>query len=464
MRSFFWANTYENMYTLMKVALVTLLSLSWTSLAVAQGAGAQGSVRRALSLEAAIDEALAGNSSLAIAEAQRDLVASQGRTASSPLWPRVGVEAGYLTSVDPVVTFGTKLRQGRFSENDFDLDALNNPDAVQDWTTLIGLRWSVLDPTVWAGRSSARNQAEAAAWSAVRTREATVLITRTLYYRALATTARLDAAVTAEEASATTYEAFRVRSDRGLLTQADLLQAEAELAASRAMRTDAERVAADAIQDLGRHLGWGPDTIPELTGTLTAPEPIAEGEFDPAARSDLRARAAAVDAAESAKDRAVLSFIPALDAFAAWATHSADPFSFDSDDWTVGVVLRWQVFDGFGRSAALERANLQRRIARIEYEQALRDARSEIDQAERAVNSARGQVEATRTAANAAEAARELMRRRFDQGLSTAADLLQAEARATAMRDRAIGALANYNMAIAHLDFVRSQINPESQR
>ena len=105
------------------------------------------------------------------------------------------------------------------------------------------------------------------------------------------------------------------------------------------------------------------------------------------------------------------------------------------------VVLRWQVFDGFGRSAALERANLQRRIARIEYEQALRDARSEIDQAERAVNSARGQVEATRTAANAAEAARELMRRRFDQGLSTAADLLQAEARATAMRDRAIGAL-----------------------
>ena len=51
------------------------------------------------------------------------------------------------------------------------------------------------------------------------------------------------------------------------------------------------------------------------------------------------------------------------------------------------------------------------------------------------------------------------MRRRFDEGLATATDLLQAEARATAMRQGAIDALANYHMAVARFDFVRSQSN-----
>jgi outer membrane protein TolC len=54
------------------------------------------------------------------------------------------------------------------------------------------------------------------------------------------------------------------------------------------------------------------------------------------------------------------------------------------------------------------------------------------------------------------------MRRRFDEGLATATDLLQAEARGTSMRQRAISALAGYYMAVARLDFVRSQTNQES--
>ncbi len=54
------------------------------------------------------------------------------------------------------------------------------------------------------------------------------------------------------------------------------------------------------------------------------------------------------------------------------------------------------------------------------------------------------------------------MRRRFEEGLATAADLLQAEARATGMRERAITALANYHVAVANLEFVTSQVNQES--
>jgi outer membrane protein TolC len=454
------------MNTLMRIASLFPAALLFVAAdASAQQGTAPGRqlVTRALSLEQAIDLAIEGNTDLAIAEARRDMAGTQGRKAAGPLWPRLDLSAGYTRSVDPVFVFGTKLRQGTFGPSDLDFAELNNPDAIGDWSTVVGLRWSLLDPTIWAGRSSARSQADAASWSAVRMRDGTVLATRVLYYVAQAAAAQLEAADATVEAAEATYDAFRRRRERGLLTEADLLQAEAELAAARAQQVETERIDFEAAQELGLHLGWGPDTLPRPTDPLLSPQAPAEYEFDPSARSDLRALAAAADAADAAKTQASLNYIPAIDAFGQYATHSSDPLSFDRNNWTVGVMLRWTVFDGFGRSAEVQRANLQRHIARVEYEQAVRDARAELDQAERAVRSAERQVEATRTAAEAADTGRRLMRRRFDEGLATAADLMQAEARATAMRQRAISALARYHMAVARLDFIRSQSTSESQ-
>lgn len=446
------------------LAAVVALVASAPALAQTEGAAVSAHATRQLSLEEAMEEALAGNPALSIAAARRDLAGSAGRGATAPLWPRLDAGAGYIRSVDPVFAFGTKLRQGRFTQEDLDLEALNNPGAVDDWSAFVSLSWSLLDPTVWAGRSSARSRAEAAVWSAVRTREATVLMAQLLFYRGLAAAAREESARSAVEAAEATLDLFRRRNERGLLTDADLFQAEAELAAALAQQAEAERARLDALQDLGSHLGWSPDTLPVPTGTLPSPTPPGARSFDPEWRADVRARAAAVDAADAAKTRATLAYLPAVELFGRFDTHAQDAFSVDGDDWTIGVALRWNLFSGFGRSAGAEQARLQGQIARTEYESALREARSELAQAERAVRSAWQQHEATEAGEAAAERGRDLMRRRFEEGLATAADLLGAEARATAMRERAINALANYHMAVAQLEFVRSQTNSEDQR
>jgi outer membrane protein TolC len=453
------------MTTQIKIALAATLTVlsSGAGLAQTPSGDVQDPILRQLSLEEAHQEALAGNPELRVAGARRDLASSAGRSAAAPLWPRLDAGAGYTRSVDPVFAFGTKLRQGRFTQGDLDLDALNNPAAIGDWSAFLSLSWSLLDPTVWAGRSSARSEAEAAAWSAVRMRDATVLMTHLLFYRALAAGARQESARSAVEAAEATLDLFRRRTARGLLTDADLFQAEAELAAALAQQAEAERVRLDAQQDLGSHLGWSPDTLPMPTGSLPAPTPPGEKSFDPERRADVMARAAAVEAANAAKTRATLAYLPALDLFGRFDTHAQDPFAADGDNWTVGVALRWNLFSGFGRSAGAEQARLQGEIARTEYQSALRDARSELAEARRAVRSARQGHEATRAAEEAAERGRELMRRRFEEGLATAADLLGAEARATQMRERAINALANYHMAVAQLEFVRSQTKSEDQ-
>lgn len=441
----------------MKTSIAIALLAASATAGLAQQVG-----YRDLSLDEAIEEALAGNSDLAIAEARREIAEKHSKSAAAPLWPQVMLGASYMRSVDPVFVFGTKLRQGTFGPEDLDFQTLNNPDAIDDWSARIGVRWSLLDPTIWAGRSSAKSNAEAAEWAAVRAREATALMTRMLYYRALTATAQQESAEAAAAAAQATLDSFRRRHERGLLTDADHLQAEAELAAARAAVAQAGRARLDALQDLGRHLGWDPGTLPRLTDALEAPGPIAESEFDPRERADVKAREAAAEAAARAKSRASYAWIPALDAFGEFATHSSEPLAFDADNWTVGLALRWTLFSGFARTSDIQRAQLERHVADIEYDQAVKDAQAELQQAERAVQATGEMVEATRTAFEAAESGRQLMRRRFDEGLATAADLLQAEARATAMRERSIIALAAYHIAVAQLEFVRSQVNKES--
>lgn len=455
---------------MIRAAGTTVLALSVIQFVAVRPAAAQQSpgpaerASRPITMEQAIDQALAANVSLAIADERAEIAAQGARGARSRLWPQLMAEAGYLRSTDPVVAFGTKLRRAEFSQRDFDVNQLNHPDAVEDWSADVAARWTLLDPRVWAGASVARHQARSARWSTRRTREATRLQTRVLYYRALHAMASLGAAQAAEAAARATYRTFRQRREQGLLTEADVLQAEAELSAAEAARTDAERARLDALQDLGQQLGWEPDTLPLPSDTLKAPEPLPEAGFEPQRRADLLGLSAAIEAADAAEREASLGLVPAVDVSAVYTKHAGGLFSSDATDWTVNVALRWTLFSGFGRFAGIQRTAAQRRIARLEYADAVRRAQRESEEAERAIAAARKGVEATANARSAAEAARDLMKRRFQEGLATATDLLQAEARARDMRNRAIAALAGYHIALARLEFVRSQTSPGMQR
>lgn len=448
---------------------IAVIALHVAASAVATGASAQESsvasgaergdpAYREIGLEEALSSARARNADLRIAAARERAADAGARSAAAFALPQVDLESGYTRSVDPVFAFGTKLRQERFRESDFSLGALNDPAALDDWASTIRLQWGIASPRAWAEKDAAGSRAEAAGWQTQRAREATEFRTRALYYRATASDAGLEAAVASEEAARATVERFRRRRDEGLLTDADVLQAEAELAAARADRTLVERERHDARLALGLHLGWSPDTLPVPTDSLAAPAPPeTEEQGISEARADLRARAAAVEAAEARKLGATLGWLPDVAAFAGYSVHGRDLLGDDGTDWTVGVALRWSLFTGLRRPARVEASSAALESARVEYRQALRDAGGEVRRARRAVRAARQGLEASRAAREAALSGRDLMRRRFEEGLATPSDLLQAEARAARMRGRAVEALALYNIALARLDFVRAR-------
>lgn len=425
-----------------------------------------GPAVRSLSLEEALAAAREHNAGLRLSGQAAERARARSRQAAAPLFPRIELEAGWTRTADPVGVFGTKLRQGIFGQEDFAVGALNDPAPIEDWTGRASLRWEIGAPRRWAGRAAADDAARAAAWEEARTREATELGTRLRFYDALRAEGRVEAARAALEAASATVERFRRRHEEGMLTRADLLQARSERAAARAELAGAERARYQARASLAVHLGWSPDdSLPDPAGELAMPGGGGrEGAFEPAARSDLRARRAAVEAAESSLAGAKLAWAPSLGAFATASTHGVDGFGDDGSDWAVGLGLRWTLFSGFQRSARVDEASAELTSARIEYEQQLREARAEVRTARRSVEAAREGVEASREAREAAREGRDLMRRRFEEGLATPADLLQAEARATRARTRFVDALARYHMAVARLDFVRARGDREELR
>jgi outer membrane protein TolC len=433
-----------NVSMLLKLALLGL-----TLLAAPLGAQEE----RPVSLREALAEAALHSPDVGAARARADAAGAGARAAKSYLWPSLGIEAGTVRSNDPVAAFGGRLRQGAFTQADFDPARLNHPDALTDWSGAVGAVWAPLDASASAGRTAAGAEAEAARHGAAWTARAAAFRAEARYLEAVGaeqTAAASSAALSSAQANLGIIER---RGEEGLLTDVDVLQAQAAVEAARARSIDAERGVADARERLAVALGWPQGVTPVPT----------DRDFDAAAgnagsalegRADLMASAGAVRAAEARVSQASRARLPRLEGFARLETHSSSMFSGAEEDWTVGFQVRVPLFTGFAVSSGESAARSMRDAARFEHEQRLREAQAQVSRAGRAVEAARQGAQAAEAASQAAAEATRLMRRRFEEGMTTTADLLAAEARAADLSAAAVNARLMISLAAAQLAFL----------
>jgi outer membrane protein TolC len=424
-------------------------------LAFAAGVSAQTPAREVqLRLDEAEAQALGGNAELSAAEARERGAAARARAARAFVWPSVEASAGFVRTDDPVGVFGTKLRQERFGEADFALPALNDPDAVSDWTAGLGTVWGVGDPARWAEGRAAEAMVEVAEARRDRTAEGVILRTRLIYLRAVAAREGRAAVAAEVEAARETGDRVARRVVEGLATEADGLRASAALADARARLRLAEAAYADALSELGVHLGWSPDSIPVPAAGL--PEIVDRTADDPMGsdRADLRASSSGVAAAQARADALGAQRLPSLEAFGQLGTHAAGLTDDRAANWTVGVRVSVPLFTGFGLSAGQAAAREEARAIEVEHRERLLRAGAEVAAARRGVEAARDARDAARAAHEAAREAARLLGLRYEEGMATVADLLQAQSQAAGFDARRVEAEARWRMALAQLDFV----------
>ncbi|HME91342.1 MAG TPA: TolC family protein [Myxococcaceae bacterium] len=185
--------------------------------------------------------------------------------------------------------------------------------------------------------------------------------------------------------------------EAGRLSKSDAIQAQVNLGNDRITATRQRSTIAAAQSDLAvwiAHPG-AEDLVAQDPGTMqgTPPPPPAFDEAAKAARERrplLKQLASQIRAAESATAVAGAGFFPTISGQATYlrAGSSIDPVFTNirlQNQFTLGVILRWNLFSGFSTMATQSQAGYSEVTAKLNYEQAQREIQGDLRRYLRAV-------------------------------------------------------------------------------
>lgn len=281
-----------------------------------------------------------------------------------------------------------------------------------------------------------------------------------------------DSQVAINEAAVRNAEAnlrdSRAQETAGLGTRFDTLRAEVNLAnAQQQLRNSqatqeinrrqlAQRIslseavsltAADPVQPAGT---W---TIPLEDSIVLAYKNRAELEEQLVQREISNAQ---IQAAR-AQNGVTLGFVASYD-FSRSGTVDRD--ARNSDNYSLGLQARWNLFDGGATNAQISQRERDREIAEARFAQNRNQVRFQVEQAFANLQANLANINTTQQSVAQAEEALRLAILRFQAGVGTQTDRISAEAALTQAQGNRVSAIIGYNQALAQLRRAVSNISP----
>jgi len=405
-----------------------------TAVLLAFGASAAAQSPLALSLDQAVQRAVAQTPRLAEARA-REAAATANVTSRSSLRLPSATMQSTVTRINHIDEFAVPLGSG--------IARVLFPDIPNNYR----VRGDLAVPLVTGGRVGALvDAARADLRAAGADRSATEEDVRLECARAYWTLVTARASVTVLEQTLARMDAWvedvRARVNAGVLPPNDLLTAQAERARQSAQLIQTRNAAAVAEIELARAVGAPAGQV--IVTTTPVDEPAAgmatvsgqTADVLVAGAQDHRAERAALQFREASLrasgEAAFAATRPQIAALA--AVEPARPnnrFVPRTDDWRtswdLGVSVNWSVFDG-GRARADRAASLAQADATVHRREEF-DAALGADIRERLLDleSDRAALAAMADAVAAATEARRVVGERFNAGVATATDVLDAQ-------------------------------------
>jgi outer membrane protein len=383
-------------------------------------------------------------------EAQRARAEAVGRGR----WPRAALQSSWSRTDLPAGVFANKLNSGEFGAADFQLDSLNDPEALGHLGTSLGVELpidvfgkvgSMADAMTAYGDAGAAATRDAT--HEIRARVVEAYRRAEVAGRSVAVTERALAVAQAREAE------IEARVEAGASLKADLLRARArrrEREAELAERRSQQRM---AQASLGRLLGAADGTsyVPSEGPPEVAPLVGEEAEWvqralqqRPALEAARRRREAAAALARNESK----GLLPDLGAFGqVWDNRTSGG---GSQAWAVGIGLRWAPFDP-GRSKRQAAATAEERASELDARAAADQVRLEVQLAYRRATSARERHGAAQGGAEEGREALRVVQERRQAGVATLTDELETETAALQAALAEIAAAAEVAMADAAL-------------
>lgn len=382
-----------------------------------------------------------------IAEAESRAAAARAASANQGLLPGVHGELGVVRTTDPLAGFGFLLRQRAVTPEAFDPADLNRPMPRTDVGSAVVGEVPILNLDAWAGRRAARAMATSATHAETWVGSGVELDVIRSYFGAILAAEQQVALAGAEQAVQAHLRSVESALRNGTVTRSDLLLVQVRLGEITTARLGARTEAEVARQRLALLLGTPGDT----SGSLPATIPLlrsAEDEYTlRGARADVSAAIAQRDAADAGLSQRSLALLPRVNGFGRYEWHDASTPLSGRPMWTVGVMATWSPFSGGKQLAARQEASAQAMAARAGVEATEAAAALEVSAATGRRDVAEQAHAIAVSGVEQASEAHRIVERKYEGGLATIAELLEAQA--TELGARLAETRARYDMIVA---------------
>jgi outer membrane protein len=385
-----------------------------------------------VTLRDAISRALKSNHLIQAAGLESRAAEEDASAARSRYLPRISLRSAAVLSNTPSTVFMMKLDEGRINPGtDFSKDSLNHPNPRGDFSSAIMLEQPLLDFSISSDVRMAGKNAESAALALQANREETAF----RVYLAYLDVRKAGAyAGIADQAVADAREHGRLaglRERDGIGLKSDQLRAATELAEAEQRAVTAKNDLLLARMRLNLVVGGKTGEVLDIGGLPDFAGPSLDTDLGPVAqqsRPELKIAEKRVEKGELAVQRAQTAYLPTLYANASYQINDRDlPLGWDNDSWTVGVALRWELFDGTRRRHEKNKAELSKQAAAALLEEERKEVALQVTESNLRRQEAGLKIDSARAALKAAEEGKRLISLRFQNGLSSMVELLDAE-------------------------------------
>ena len=299
-----------------------------------------------------------------------------------------------------------------------------------------------------ANRQAAKANTEAAKLDSAAVRNALGFEVSRAFFTVLKTRQFVQAAEAAVNSFQTNLVVARKRLDGGTLLKSDVLDIEVRLAQAHEDLVRARNANTLAERALRNLLGIEDG---EFTVADTAPAVRAPYADDFSQRPELAAARDRESAAQAQVRGAKSGYQPRVSAFGSldhdygWVTGG------NGNSYTAGVMVQWDLWDGFSTRAKKREAKANLESAREEQRKLRLALDLEVEQARLDLNAADERLAVTSKTVEQAEESASLTRNRFAQGLALSTQLIDSETALVAARVRRAEAESDRQIAIAAL-------------
>jgi outer membrane protein TolC len=403
---------------------------------------------RKLTLAGAVDLALTKSYDVAIAGENRAAVRAKEDSVRSKRLPALSVDAlGNLYTKPYVLAFGTL---GKFTLHE-QQTSFTNLRLIQPLTGFAYLSELV---------GAATHDTAAATAEYDRARLDAAYSTADAYVRALEAHASADVSRRLVEDIDADLKRAQVLRSADTLTNVDVLRLQSAKAAAEQTAVRTETTSTSSLAKLAVTIGLHDgdivdivDDLPEAPPALVMPLDQAQARAI-ASRPELRAARERIAASEYITTTKRQEYGPSVNALATWThTTGLEPFQPANEEY-LGLQLQWNLWNWGGTRAGIQEAEAHENAARLTADSLRDHVALEVRTSWLNAQAVFKNLASAQTQLQTAEEAYRLQKVKYESGVATTTDVLDAES--DTARARLQSALARYDYYLALIGLARA--------